>query len=275
MQPDTRPDTRPSPGPGPQAPLDASADLHQWMRWEPMGTQRRFSSLVLTPARVAVGIRALMTGVASLMPWAEGTIPGRTGFEPAFYSGLGGAGDGILLILLASGTAFFTLHETPALSRVRLVHLVPYLLTLFAAFTVISGYRAANLEIAAWERKGGSGSIATGLWIAAAGVVVMAIGLAALLPGILRWTRHSDDPADLMAVSRRGVAEVIAGFVGILVGGAIGIAFAASVSAVPIMGLISLGAIFGGLLGAYAGAWLARMVADEIAARRAAGDGGE
>ena len=273
MQPDTRPDTRPSPDPGPQAPPDASADLHQWMRWEPTGTQRRFSSLVLTPARVTVGIGALMTGVAGLMPWAEGMIPGRTGFEPAFYSGLGGAGDGILLILLAGGTAFFTLHETPALSRVRLVHLIPYLLTLFAAFTVISGYRAANLEIAAWERKGGSGAIAPGLWIAAVGVAVMAIGLAALLPGILRWTRHSDDPADLMAVSRRGLAEAVAGFVGILVGGAVGIAFAASVSAVPIMGLISLGAIFGGLLGAYAGSWLVRVVADEVAARRAAGDG--
>ncbi len=212
MQPDTRPDT--GPAAGPQSPPDAATDMRQWMRWQPTGAQRRFSSLVLTPARVTVGIGALMTGIAGLMPWAEGTVPGRTGFEPAFYSGLGGAGDGIMLILLAGGTAFFTLHETPAMSRVRLVHLIPYLLTLFAAFTVINGYRAANLEIEAWERKGGSGAIAPGLWIAAAGVAVMAVGLAALLPGILRWTRHSDDPADLMTVSRRGVAEAIAGFVG-------------------------------------------------------------
>jgi hypothetical protein len=273
MQPDTRPD--PGPGTGPQSPLDPSTDMRQWMRWQPTGAQRRFSFLVLTPARATVGVGALMTAVAGLMPWAEGTVPGRTGFEPAFYSGLGGAGDGIMLILLAGGTAFFTLHETPASSRVRLVHLVPYLLTLFAAFTVINGYRSALLEIAAWERKGGSGAIAPGLLIAAAGVAVMAIGLAALLPGILRWTRQSDDPADLMAVSRRGVAEAVAGLAGILLGGAVGIAFASSLTAVPVIGLISLGAVFGGLLGAYAGSWLVRVVADELAARGAGrGSGG-
>ena len=271
MQPDTRPDT--GSAAGPQSPPEAATDMRQWMRWQPTGAQRRFSSLVLTPARVTVGIGALMTGIAGLMPWAEGTVPGRTGFEPAFYSGLGGAGDGIMLIMLAGGTAFFTLHETPAMSRVRLVHLIPYLLTLFAAFTVINGYRSANLEIAAWERKGGSGAIAPGLWIAAAGVAVMAVGLAALLPGILRWTRHSDDPADLMTVSRRGVAEAIAGFVGILVGGAVGIVFASSLTAVPVIGLISLAAVFGGLLGAYGGSWLVRVVADNLAARGAAGRG--
>ena len=137
MEPDPRPDT------GSHAPPDAPRDMRQWMRWEATTGRRRFSSLVLTPARVTVGLGALIAAVAGLMPWAEGTVPGRTGFEPAFFSGTGGAGDGIMLMLLALGTAFFVLHETPASSRVRLVHLVPYLLVLFAAFTVINGYRLA------------------------------------------------------------------------------------------------------------------------------------
>lgn len=261
MPPDRRRDSEPG------AP-DAPHDMRDWMRWEPTRGQRRFSSLVLTPARVTVGVGALMTGVAGLMPWAEGTVPGRTGFEPAFFSGLGGAGDGIMLILLAGGTAFIVLHQTPASSRIRLIHVIPYLLVVLAGLTVLNGYRSALLEIAAWERRGGTGAIAPGLYLAAAGVVVMGVGLAALLPGLVRWTRASDDPADLMTVSRRGIAEVLVGLIGVLVGGAIGISVAVSLTPLPVMGLVSLGAIFGALVGAYAGAWLVGVVADELAHRR-------
>jgi hypothetical protein len=268
MASDSRPD------PAPHGPPDAPRDMRQWMRWEPTRGRRPLASLVVTPARVTVGIGALITALAGLMPWAEGTIPGRTGFEPAFFSGLGGAGDGIMLLLFAAGTAFFVLHETPATSRVRLVHVIPYLLVGFAGLTVVNGYRAALVEIAAWERKGGHGSIAPGLYLAAAGVAVMAAGLAALLPGLIRWTRRSTDPADLMTVSRRGIAEAAAGLAGILVGGALGIGLASSLTAVPVIGLIALGAVFGGLLGAYGGSWLARAAADELARRRSGGTGG-
>lgn len=243
--------------------------MREWMRWEPTRDRRPFGWLVLSPARITVGIGAAITGIAGLMPWAEGTVPGRGGFEPIFFSGLGGAGDGIMLLLLALGTAFLVLHHTPATSRVRLVHVFPYLLVLLAGLTVLNGYRAALLEIAAWERRGGTGEIAAGLWLAGLGVVVMAVGLAALLPHILRWTREATDPADLMTVSRRGVAEVIAGLAGILVGGALGIAFTASLTSVPVIGLIALGCVFGALLGAYAGTWLLRLAADALAGRRA------
>jgi hypothetical protein len=242
--------------------------MQEWMRWEPT-KRRRGASLLLTPARITVGIGAAITIVAGLMPWAEGSAPGRTGFEPIFFSGLGGAGDGVLLVLLAGGIAFMTLHETPATSRVRLLHVVPYGLLLLAAMTWVNGYRAAELEIAAWERRGGSGSLAIGLWLAGAGIAVMAVGLLALLPGILRWRRQSHDPADLMTVSRRGVAEVVGGAIGVLVGGAIGIQGAVSLTPTPVIGLIALGAVFGGLFGAYGGAWVAGAVADELARRRA------
>ncbi|HEX5829287.1 MAG TPA: hypothetical protein VFY23_17295 [Candidatus Limnocylindrales bacterium] len=243
--------------------------LREWMRWEPSRDRRPFGWLVLSPARVTVGIGAAITAVAGLMPWATGTIPGRGGFEPIFFSGLGGAGDGVMLILLALGTAFLVLHHTPATSRVRLVHVFPYLLVLLAALTVLNGYRAVQLEIAAWERRGGSGEVAPGLWLAAAGVVVMAAGLAALLPHVLRWTREATDPADLMTISRRGVAEVLAGLAGILAGGALGIALAESLTPVPVIGLIALGCVFGALLGAYAGTWLLGLAADALEGRRA------
>jgi len=237
------------------------------MRWEPTRA-RRFSSLVLTPARVTVGIGAGMAFVAGFMPWAQGTVPGRLGFEPAFFSGLGGAGDGVLLVVLAAATAFLVLHRTPVGSRIRVIHVIPYVLIGLAAITCVNGYRAAVLEIAAWERRGGSGEIAPGMWLAIAGVSVMAAGAAALLQALVRWRRASDDPADLMAVSRRGLAEVLTGLVGALVGGAIGIQVAVSLTALPLIGLIALGAVFGGLLGGYAGSWAAGLEADELERRR-------
>ena len=71
-----------------------------------------------------------------------------------------------------------------------------------------------------------------------------------------------------MAVSRRGVAEAIGGLAGVLVGGAVGIQLAVSLTPVPVIGLIALGAVFGGLLGTYAGAWVVRVLADEVSRRR-------
>jgi hypothetical protein len=242
--------------------------MQEWMRWEPTRDRRRFGSLLLTPARVAVGAGAAMAAIAGLMPWAEGTVPGRGGFEHAFFSGLGGAGDGLALLLLAGGIAFLVLHRTPATSRVRLVHVVPWVLWLFAAATVLNGWRAALLEIGAWERRGGSGSLAPGMYLAVGGVVVMLAGMVALLPAIVRWTRNPDGPADLMTISARGVAEVVGAVVGVFVGGAVGIQLAVALTPIPVIGLIAIGSITGGLLGAYAGAWAGRSAVDAITARR-------
>jgi hypothetical protein len=247
------------------------SDMQDWMRWQPTRDRRRLGFLVLSPPRVTVGIGAFITMIAGLMPWADGTVPASGGFEPIFFSGLGGAGDGIVLVVLAGLTGFLVLHQTPATSRVRLVHMLPYLFVVLAALTVVTGYRSAQLEIAAWERRGGSGSIAIGLYIAIAGVALMAIGLLGLLPSVVRWKRANDDPSDLMSVTGRGIAEGVAGLVGILAGGALGIELAISLTPIPVIGLIALGAIFGGLFGAYAGSWLVRVVADELAARRARG----
>jgi hypothetical protein len=148
------------------------------------------------------------------------------------------------------------------------VHVIPYVLLVLAAASLLTGYRAATQAIVAWENRGGQGSIALGLYLAGVGIVVMGVGLGALLPGLIRWRRASDDPADLMAVSGRGIAETIAGLAGIIVGGALGIQLAVSMTPVPLIGLIALGAVFGGLLGAYGGSWIARSVADEVSRRR-------
>lgn len=237
------------------------------MAWEPT-KGRRFSSLLLTPARITVGIGAAMAVVAGFMPWAEGVAPAFRGMEPVFFSGLGGAGDGLVLVVVSAAAGGLTLHRTPALSRIRSVRLAPAVLVLLAALTWVTGYRAALEEIEAWGRRGGTGQIAPGLWLAAAGIALMAAGTAWLLPAVIRWERRPDDPSDLVTVGPREVAGAIAGLVGTVLGGALGVIVALELTGPTLVGAIALLAVLGGLLGAYAGSWAVRVAADELARRR-------
>jgi hypothetical protein len=234
--------------------------MQEWMRWQPT-RGRRFASLLLTPARVVVGIGAALAMVAGFMPWAEGSAPGHRAMEPVFFSGLGGAGDGFVLVLVSAGVLGLTLHRTPAMSRVRTVRLAPALFVLLAAASWVNGYRAALAEIEAWARRGGSGGPSAGLWLAALGIVLMAAGTLWLLPEAIRWQRRHDDPADLVEVGPRQVAEVVAGLLGVLLGGAAGVAAALALTGPTLVGTIAIGAVFGGLLGAYGGAWVVRALA--------------
>jgi hypothetical protein len=240
--------------------------MQEWMRWEPVKA-RRFSSLLATPARVVVAAGAAIAMAAGLLPWAEGVAPARRGFEPVFFSGLGGAGDGVMLILVAFGAGALTLHRTPATSRIRTVRLMPAVFVILATTTWLNGHRGAVEAIGAWEVRGGSGQIAPGLWLAGLGILLMAAGTIWLLPEVVRWRRQDDDPAELVTVGPRQVAEVVAGIVGTFLGGVAGIAVALSLTGPTLVGTIALGAVFGGLAGAYAGSWLVRVAAERLAAR--------
>ncbi len=237
------------------------------MRWEPT-RGHRFASLLLTPARIVVGIGAAAAVVAGLMPWAEGAAPGQLGVEPVFFSGLAGAGDGLMLILVSLGAGVLTLHRTAATSRIRTVRIAPAMLVLLAAATWVNGQRAALEEIGAWERRGGSGGIAPGLWMAGAGILLMAAGTAWLLPPVLRWRHRAEDPADLVTVTRRQVAEVMAGIAGTLLGGTAGVGLALELTGPTVVGTIALGAVFGGVIGAYVGTWTARTLVGLAGRRR-------
>jgi hypothetical protein len=238
--------------------------LDDWMHWQ-ASRGGRFAWMVLTPARIVVGIGAVLTVVAGFMPWAEGIAPAHSGMEPVFFSGLGGAGDGLVLILTSAGAGLLTVHRTPATSRVRTVRLLPAILLALAAITWLNGYRAAVAEIAAWERRGGTGSIAPGLWLALAGIALMAAGTAVLLPEVIRWRRQAGDPVDTMKVGRRELAEVAGGIVGVVLGGWAGVVGGIALTGPTLVGTIALGAIFGGLAGAYFGSWAARSLVDRFA----------
>ena len=241
--------------------------MHEWMRWQPTGRRSRLSSFLVTPPRVIVGVGAALAVVGGFMPWGEGVAPGRTGFEPVFFSGLAGAGDGITMVILAALAGLLTLHRTPATSRVRTVRLAPAALVFLAAITWANGYRAVLNEVAAWARRGGSGGPAPGLWLVAVGVLLMAVGVLWLLPPALHWKAAAGDPADLVTVRPRDVAVAVAAIAGTILGGAVGILVGLALTGPLIVGTLAFGAVFGGLFGAYGGAWAMRTALDEIGRR--------
>jgi hypothetical protein len=238
--------------------------MQEWMRWEPTRRRRPLASLVLTPARIVVGLGAVVGTAGSILPWAEGAAPGIGGMGPVRFTGWTGAGDGITLLILIGTAGILTVHEAPATSRVRTVRLLPVLLIALAAATLVNGYRAAQLAVAGWERAGGAGQLAPGLWLAAAGVGLMAMGTLPLLPELVRWRPAEGDPADLVSVGVGDVAATVTGILGAVVGGAAGVAFTVSLTDIPVMGLIELGAVFGGVLGAYGGSRLGRLAIDVL-----------
>lgn len=242
--------------------------LDDWMHWQAT-RGGRLAWMLPTPARLTVGLGALMAVIAGFMPWAEGEAPALHGFEPVFFSGMGGAGDGLVLILTSAGAGLLTLHRTPATSRVRLVRVLPSVFVALAALTWISGYRASLAAITAWEHRGGSGGIAIGLWLALAGIILMTAGTVVLLPEVIRWRRRADDPSDVIVIRPRDVGELVGGIAGVILGGWAGVVGGIALTGPTLVGTIALGAIFGGLGGAYAGAWAGRTLVDRLIARRA------
>ena len=190
---------------------DEQGDLQAWMDWTPTRGRGPLDALALTPARVIVGVGALLAIVASVLPWAAGRAPGIGGFEDVFLLGTAGAGDGVVLLLLAAAVGVLTLHRTPAETRVRLLRALPAVLVVLAVFAWLNGWRAADDEVEAWVRRGGSGGVSIGVWLGAAGIALMAIGTIALMPGVIRWKTEADDPSDLMKVSAGGVAWAVGG----------------------------------------------------------------
>lgn len=241
--------------------------MHEWMRWQPTGRRGYLSSYELTPARVLVGIGAALAVIGGLMPWAEGRAPGLTGVEPIFFSGLAGAGDGLVILVVCASAGLLTLHRTPALSRVRTVRLAPALLVLTAAVTWANGYRAAQAAVEGWHRRGGDGGIAPGLWLVGIGILLMAAGTVPLLPAALRWQRAEGDPDELLTVRPRDVMIVAGGIVGVGVGAAAGIALGLALTGPQLVGTLVFGAMFGGMAGAYGGAWVMRAGLDALANR--------
>ena len=162
------------------------SQMQDWMQWQP--TTREAPARVPRPdpgARRGGHRRPRRRSIAGLMPWAEGTVPGRGRVRAHHLLGprrrrrrRRRSSCSQEASRSSSCTARRPRRGCDSCTRSRTC------CSLLAAASLLTGYRAATQAIVAWENRGGQGSIALGLYLAAIGVVVMGVGLAALLPAI-------------------------------------------------------------------------------------------
>ena len=116
----------------------ARDDLQAWMQWAPTRGRGLRDVLVLTPARIVVGVGAALALVAGAA-LGRGPGAGRGRVRGRRVLRARGAGDGVVLLVVAAGVGFLTLHRTPATSRVRIVRALPAVLVLLAAASWVNG----------------------------------------------------------------------------------------------------------------------------------------
>jgi hypothetical protein len=212
------------------------------------------------PARVAILAGALMLILAMFFPFADGRLEGTDGtISRVSVSGLEGAGDGAILLLFGLIAAFIVLYRGAAESTVELVRLAPMVLGIAAILILVTAWRETSDQIGRWAAAGGTGQPAAGIWLSAAGSIVLAI--AGTYRWVIRRPDSSADPSQATRPSRMELAEGIGAVVGAVVIGGCFLAVAAAVLPAAFVGLFVFVAVAGLILGVTVGSRVARRIA--------------
>jgi len=203
------------------------------------------------PLRRAVAAGLVVTTIASVLPWIEGT----SGFGgPVAINGLTGPGDGGFLIVFGIALTFVVLSRWAAEARAAFVRLMPAILGVGIVLTVITAHRDVAAEIRGIEFEGGHVTTTTWLWAATGGALLMAFAAFWLtVSDRLRhgaWFRAGEVRA---AFARRNVVPVAAGVVGALVGFAAVLSVGARTFESELVLAFVVAAIVGGIVGGWAG----------------------
>jgi hypothetical protein len=212
------------------------------------------------PARVAILAGALMLILAMFFPFAEGRQQGTDGsIIRLSVSGLEGAGDGVILLVFGLIAAFTVVYRGAAESTVELVRLAPMVLGLAAILILVTALRETNDQIERWVATGGTGQPAAGIWLSAAGSIILSIA------GTYRWiTRRPDSSADPTQATRPSRSDLAEGFGAVVGGVAVSGCFlvvAAAVLPAAFIGLFAFVAVAGLILGVTVGSRVARRIA--------------
>ena len=203
------------------------------------------------PLRLAVAVGFVVTAVASVLPWIEGT----SGFGgPVAINGLAGPGDGGFLIVFGIALAVVVLGRWAAESRAPVVRLLPALLGAAIVLTLITAHRDVATEIRGIEFEGGRVSTAPYLWAATGGALLMAsAGFWLVVSDRLRhgpWFRAGEVRA---AFTRSNVVPVATGVGGALLGFGVVLFVGARTFESELVLAFVVVAIIGGIVGGWAG----------------------
>ncbi len=194
------------------------------------------------PTALAGGAVALIIG--SLLPWAQGMI----GLQPVAFGGMDGAADGLILATLALVLLVLAWKEDFSEPIEGIRRWLPLVVGMICLGIWILGWQSATLAISHWEDDDGRGSIATGYWVAGAGVAIVAVVGAIITLRRRRGEPRIPIPQPRMA--RRDDIPGLAGFIGGVAGavllGAAALALFEPVSVgIPLLFFGGIGAIVG------------------------------
>ena len=208
--------------------------------------------------RATVVAASVVLIAGARLPWIDAVLPYVRQFE---VSGFDNAGDGAITLLGALVTLGWALNGSTFRSRIPALVVLPLAIGLAGLVITMVAVQNAQILIASFERRGGSGTISLGLWLTGLGAFVLAIAGATHVYRVRREVRFTfrPNPGDIGAVAG-GVLGGVAGVV-------------ASTSILPLLfgepaGVIAsaqvLGLLLFGALGLWIGGKLGRTVAEGL-----------
>jgi hypothetical protein len=210
------------------------------------------------PARLAVLAGFLVTFVAALLPWIEGT--NGAGHHVAI-NGYAGPGDGGFFVIFGLALTVLVMSRWAAEARSGLMRLLPALGALILLLTARTATLDAATEIRGIEFEGGHASQTVFFWAATGGALLMSAGAFWLVVADRfrrgPWFREGEVRSALEPRSIvpwiSGVVGALAGFVAVLL---VGAQIFTSQLVLIFLVLALIGAIVGGWLGYRIGRWL-------------------
>ena len=217
----------------------------------------RFEAL-RDPLRATVVAASVLLILGARLTWIDAVLPSVPHFE---VSGFDNAGDGAITLLGALFTLGWALSGSAFRSRIPLLAVLPLAIGIAALVITMVAVQNAQILIASYERRGGSGTIGLGLWATGLGALVLAVAGATHLYRVRHEVRFAFRPA--------------AGDVGAVAGGVLGgvAGIVASTSILPRLfgdpaGVLAsaqvLGLLLFGALGLWIGGKLGRRVAEGL-----------
>jgi hypothetical protein len=201
----------------------------------------RVRPLIVEPARFTVIVGALLAIVGTFLPWATGFDHGGApvSFSPFTHA------DGGLVVMLSIAAGVLVLSRSVAESRTRSLQASTIVVGIAALLNWLSAVQAGAPTFLAGDQVLWTHRAEPGLFIAGAGVALLAIGGSWV--GVMSW-RHNGalpDPLDVVVTRRsvvNGLIQAALGVAGFIVGlSAVLVAFGPYSIILMIFGALSAG----------------------------------
>jgi len=211
------------------------------------------------PVRATVLGASIGFIVGARLTWVNAVLPYVPRLE---VSGFDNAGDGAITLVAALFTVGWALSASAFRSRAPVLVLFPLVIGIAALVLTRLAIQNAEILIASYEKRGGSGSISIGLWLTGIAALVMTV---AGLAHVLRVRRDVSFRVRLVAGDVGAVAGgILGGFAGIVASTTLVSRFvvtdmAAVVASTQVLILLPLA-----FIGAWIGAKVGRMIAEAL-----------